>query len=264
MEKVYNQLTAAYDQLFIQHINEFKEQSEKNRKYAAFYPVFGTTENEPAEFLIYGQAVKGWGSVFNTSEELDENAFLREAILYSNDRYKEKNHSPLDWVNVYWSQSGYSKLITTAAEKDFYPSLSYSTARSFFWNVIYKLICRYYKLDENSWDWAKKIVWSNLYKIAPAEMRNPDDDECRWQETGSVALIKRELDEIKPRFCIVITNDAWWQPFRTHLKTTVLHKQKDDMIESVETYGKTRIIVTTRPFAGNSDKHASRILELLG
>ncbi|MCD2422813.1 hypothetical protein LQ567_08575 [Niabella pedocola] len=256
-------LTSGYNQLFLHNINTFKAQCEKNKEYAAFYPSFGATEHEPAEFLIYGQAVKGWKPVFDASTPFDQRSFIRDAISYSNDRYKEKNHSPLDWVNVYWSKSSYSTFVNTEAERDFYPSISYNTSRSFFWNVTYKLVCRYYGLDEYGWEWAKKIVWSNLYKIAPAAMQNPNDEECLWQEAGASALIKSELDEIKPKFCIVITNDTWWQPFRTQLKTTVLHTQKDSIIESVEAYGQTRIIVTTRPFAGNSDNHASRILELL-
>lgn len=265
MAKTYNTLSSDYDKLFIRNIEEFKKQAYKNRKYAVFYPSFGTPKGDKTEFLIYGQAVKGWGSVFNSSVELNKEQLLREAIDYSNDYYQERNHSPLDWVNVYWGKNYYRRFVTTQAEKEFYPPVSYSLFRSFFWNVIYKLICRYYGLDENGLDWSKKLVWSNLYKIAPAERKNPNDEECLWQEKLSIDLVKKEIEEIRPKFCIVLTNDSWWQPFRASLKTEMLSyaKLKSGIVESIERYKDTKIIVTTRPFRGSSNKHVKEILELI-
>lgn len=265
MQRTFSCLSPDYNELFIKNIEEFKKQADKNRRYAVFYPSFGIPKDDKPEFLIYGQAVKGWGSVFNSSVELNKAQLLKEAIEYSNDYYQEKNHSPLDWVNVYWGKNSYRRFVTTQAEKEFYPPMSYSTFRSFFWNVSYKLICRYYGLDENGLDWSKKLVWSNLYKIAPAERKNPNDEECSWQEKISLELARKEIEEIKPKFCIVLTNDAWWQPFRISLKTEVspLQNQKKGIVESVEKYKDTKIIVTTRPFKGSSDNHVKQILELI-
>ena len=143
--------------------------------------------------------------------------------------------------------------------------MPYSTFRSFFWNVTYKLICRYYDLDKNSWDWSRKLVWSNLYKIAPAEGKNPNEEECSWRKKISIELIKNEIEEIKPKFCIVLTNDSWWKPFRDKLKTEVLthSKLKKGIIQSIELYNGTKIIVTTRPYSGNSANHVNEILELI-
>lgn len=265
MNNYYNCLSPGYGELFIRNIEEFKRQAGKNRKYAVFYPSFGAAKNENPEFLVYGQAVKGWGSIFNSSLEINKEQLLKEAIEYSNDFYKEKNHSPLDWVNVYWGKNYYRRFVTTQAEKEFYPPMSYSTSMSFFWNVTYKIICRYYGLDENSWDWSKRLVWSNLYKIAPAERKNPNDIECKWQEKLSIDLVKKEIEEITPKFCIVLTNDSWWQPFRNNLNTQTLQFQNQNkgIVESVEQYKDTKIIVTTRPFKGSSDKHVKQILEVI-
>lgn len=143
--------------------------------------------------------------------------------------------------------------------------MPYSTFRSFFWNVTYKLICSYYELDEDSWDWSRKLVWSNLYKIAPAERKNPNNMECQWQEKLAIDLVKKEIEEIKPKFCIVLTNDSWWQPFRRNLNTHSLQLQiqKKGIVESVEQYKDTKIVVTTRPFKGSSNKHVKEILKLI-
>jgi hypothetical protein len=182
MNKTYNSLSSDYDELFIQNIMEFKKQAEKNRKFAVFYPSFGTPKDQNPEFLIYGQAVKGWSPVFNSSDKINKKKLLKDAIDYSNDFYIKENHSPLDWVNVYWGKNYYRKFVITESEKEFYPPMKFSTFGSFFWNVTYKLICQYYHFNENKWDWSKKIVYSNLYKIAPSEGKNPEVEERKWQE----------------------------------------------------------------------------------
>ncbi|MBS1753449.1 MAG: hypothetical protein JST34_05315 [Bacteroidetes bacterium] len=262
---VIDSLSFDYDELFIKNVEEFKKKANKNKKYAIFYPSFGIPKDDKPEFLIYGQAVKGWDPVFNSSLKLNKKQLLKKAIDNSNKYYKGKNHTPLDWVNVYWGESYYRKFVTTEADKKFYPPMPYSTFRSFFWNVTYKLICRYYDLDKNSWDWSRKLVWSNLYKIAPAEGKNPNEEECSWQKKISIELIKNEIEEIKPKFCIVLTNDSWWKPFRDKLKTEVLthSKLKKGIIQSIELYNGTKIIVTTRPYSGNSANHVNEILELI-
>ncbi|MGC4232098.1 MAG: hypothetical protein QM594_03745 [Niabella sp.] len=111
------------------------------------------------------------------------------------------------------------------------------------------------------------MVWSNLYKIAPAEGRNPNNEECKWQLKFSAALVRKELDEIKPKFCIVLTNNTWWKYFCENLKTKILQqysKQNDGIIESVEKYGETQIIVTKRPFlGGKSDEYVNETLKIV-
>lgn len=89
--------------------------------------------------------------------------------------------------------------------------------------------------------------------------------ECQWQEKLAIDLVKKEIEEIKPKFCIVLTNDSWWQPFRRNLNTHSLQLQiqKKGIVESVEQYKDTKIVVTTRPFKGSSNKHVKEILKLI-
>lgn len=252
--KIYNQLSYSYGKLFIQNIQQFSKHIKNKNKYTVFYPTFGIRQAEQCDFLIYGQALNG-GDV---GRGFKENG-LKSLIEWWNSYYE--GHTPLDWVNVYWSKSLYEKKINTKELKDFYEPLKYTTWRSFFWNVTYKLICDFSDLDKNvSWEWTKKMVWSNLYKISPAKGGNPSDDECKWQEL-SHQLIQKEIEEINPRFCIVMTNDAWWEPFRMKLGTI---KQKlSQNIESVEKYNNTTIIVTKRSRVGKSSDIAKEILQTI-
>jgi hypothetical protein len=116
--------------------------------------------------------------------------------------------------------------------------------------------------DPESWKWAKRMVWSNLYKIAPAK-GNPDWFEKDSQKKLSVELVKKELDEIKPKFCIVLTNEEWWRPFRDKLNPIILNNKSAPEVMSFEQYSNTKIIITKRPKFGNNIKYVSQILKLI-
>lgn len=272
MTKIISDLfSAEYNKLFIENIGEFaKAAKNKEEDYCAFYPAFGK-DGKDFDFIIYGQAVKGWQPIFKAADKINGEEFIKQSAEYSNSFYADNekgDHSPLDWVNARWSQGVYNQL--NEAEREFYGDSEwgdYYTFRSFFWNVTYKLINRWYGLDENSIGWAKKIIWSNLYKIAPAERMNPSEEERVWQMKKSIELVKKEIAEINPRFCIVLTNDTWWEPFRQKLKTkTITDLENKEYIESYEQYPDrdTRIIVTKRPFSGgNSNICADEIISLI-
>lgn len=261
--EIYNQFSVAYNVLFQESIQSFKEAVGSDRKYAVFYPSFGIKPDEHCNFLIYGQAVNGWSPDFNTHDRIDYKQLLQDSIEYSNSYYKKKNHSPLDWVNIYWSNSSYNEHVKTGEEIICYPKLEYRVFRSFFWNVVYKLVCRFYDIDTESFDWSKKIVWSNLYKIAPKEGGNPNDKECLLQDKYSFELVKKEIEELKPKYCIVITNETWWKPFQEYLNSEKINQKTSDVIQSIEMYKGTKIIVTSRPFSGNNSNHANEILDAL-
>lgn len=258
----YCLLSEDYDKIFKKNIEVFKKNNEGTKEYDVFYPSFGITDKKECDFIVYGQSIKGWTPQITDKVDIDE--LTQCAKNFSNGYFE--GHTPLDWINIYWSSSTYKTHIVTKEEKEFYPEIKYSACRSFFWNVTYKLISKYYNYDYNSWDWSKKIVWSNLYKIAPSERKNPDEFECKWQEKISIELVKKELDELKPRFCIVLTNDPWWEPFRNKIGTSKVSFIKDSngIIQSIEKYKNTLIIVTSRPYSGGkSELYVEELIKLL-
>jgi len=168
----------------------------------------------------------------------------------------------IDWVNAQWCNSDYNKFADNPEFVEFYNG-DYRVFRSFFWNVIKKLISDYYGFERESWEWSKKIVWSNLYKIAP-DGRNPNWQEMDFQKETSFELVRKEIEEINPKFCIVLTNLSWWQPFGEALNTIKIeNKYIPAEIESVEMYNNTKIIVTKRPRFGDSDYYIREILKLI-
>lgn len=266
MENVTNLFSPLYDELFIQNILNFKKNAVKRKRYAVFFPSFGDPSKLKSDFLIYGQAVNRWTPEFDPSIDIIGKDILKKAREYSNSFYKDEHeiHSPLDWINIYWCKSSYKQYVINKQLKKYYPKMTYLTFRSFFWNVTYKLICRYYGINESKWHWSGKMVWSNLYKIAPAEGGNPDNDECLWQHDISLELVRREIEEIKPKYCIILTNYDWWQPFQEHLQTKIISRSESSIIESIELYDQTKIIVTSRPFRGSSNQHVEEMLKKIG
>lgn len=265
MEPIYNQLSEEYSKLYLKNILQFQNQSKKytsdNNWFVDFYPSFGTRPDEYPEFLIYGQAPNGWGTGFNVNDQIEPDK-ISKSIEYSNSYYVKENHCPLDWVNVQWSDSTYNKHCKDESLRGYYPD-NYRTSRSFFWNVVYKLICDFYSLDKNGWDWARKLVWSNLYKLAPGRS-NPDIYERDLQQSVSGELVKMEIEEITPKYCIVLTGSDWWKPFRKILKPQIFQTENlPSHIESHEQYNQTEIIVTERPRVGNSDEFVKQILEVI-
>jgi hypothetical protein len=109
----------------------------------------------------------------------------------------------------------------------------------------------------------KKIAWSNLYKIAP-EDANPNGYERIRQLPLSSDLIKKEIEEINPKYCIVITGSQWWQHFHELINPQVIESDGlPSEIVNYERYNQTDIIVTNRPRFGNSDLFAQQILKLI-
>ncbi|MBM3436330.1 MAG: hypothetical protein FJY07_08975 [Bacteroidetes bacterium] len=264
-EKIFNKLSEKYDSLFIENIETFRKAANPAGEYSVFYPSFGIRRENKCDFLILGQATNGWSPNFRTSDEVISADLCQKSYEYSNCYCKEREHNPLDWVNVFWSKSTYQNEISNNTCNEFYEKSDYFTFHSFFWNVVYKTICDHYKFKDrrNSWEWTKKMVWSNLYKIAPSNGYNPNDIEKEWQRKLSLGLIKQEIDELKPRFCIVLTNLSWWEPFQKILEPTIINKSETDEIHSVQWYKNTKIIVTKRPARGNHDNYATEILKKL-
>jgi hypothetical protein len=230
-------------------------------KYSVFYPTFGNLKQFKYDFIFYGQSIKGWEPNLKEFESQTKEEFINACIAYSNDYDEKRNHSPLDWVNVYWSNEAYKETCGNGEKEVFYPPMKYRTHRSYFWNVVYKLVNKYYGSDENSWGWTRKIVWSNLYKVAPTAGENPSDTDCNWQWPGSLELVKMEIEQIKPKYCIFLTNLSWMEGFDDLMKNKI--NASNNLIQYVGLYNNTTVIVTKRPFLGNSSFLVSEILNLI-
>lgn len=257
--KNYSFLSEQYDSIFHENIKQFyvnicKHHNRKSGRYCLFYPSFGSSEKSEIDFIVYGQAPKGWKPEFTLSP-FDERKLLLDAKEFSNTIH-EGELNPIDWVNINWSKKTKEGFAENLRVDD------YNAFKSLFWNITYKLISDYYKIDRNKPDWSGKIVWSNLMKIAPAERRNPTDLMYEAQLKSCIKLFKQELKEIQPKYAILLTNLSWAESFIKDLVVFDLSGGNND-IEWVGQYGDTLVIVTKRPFQGKSDNFVKEILKII-
>ncbi len=255
--KNYSVFSKEYETLFEENLTSFCRNIKKtnnpkyiNKEYSLFFPSCGTDKKEEVDFLIYGQATKEWKPIFRVIDS-KFSSLVQSAKEFSNTYYPREN-SPLDWVNKIWNEK---------------------MCRSFFWNVTYKLINCYKKglknipAQKEDWlykdDWYNNMIWSNLMKIAPtSERRNPNEEEWDAQLEFSKKLFQSEIIEVKPKYVILLTNWGWAKDFLED-KEFSIEKSENDFIEAYGNFGKTKIIVTKRPFVGNNEECVNQILELI-
>jgi hypothetical protein len=266
---IYNQFSTKYNQTYLQNLLEFQCRASQfyceGEYFVDFYPSFGTKPGGDTDFLVYGQAVGGWGTGIGSHTPLEHDK-LEKSITFSNSYCGAKGHCPLDWVNVQWTKTLYTGHMSDPILRAHYEirDPNYWAHRSFFWNTTFKTISDYYSYDREDWDWTKQMVWSNLYKIAPEES-NPNQVQMLMQQPLAYELVKLEIEELQPKYCIVLTNREWWLPFGYYLNTKPIEYDKSlfGEIVSLEQYQSTIIIVTSRPRWGTGEVHAKHICDLL-
>lgn len=262
-------LSSQYDTLYQEHLLAFQRRRAnaycEPKKYTDFYPSIGVPKEKPVEFILYGQSVGGWQAEHDYSTPLAMQHVDRSRD-YSNDHFPDR--SPLDWVNAMWSKGYWSRLDPEEREYYFNRFGDYRSS-SPFWQLIWKVIARKCSLGEEDNSWTERLVWSNLYKIAPQDGRehpNPSEEDRVLQRPECVGLVEQELRELRPKYCIVYTNDSWWAPFRKGLmrglEEVPLKERLDGFVQRVEQWEDTRIVVVKRSKVA-SNKAVDDILKCL-
>lgn len=139
--------------------------------------------------MFVGRAVNGWGTEFKL-KNIDSNLLLDN--LFSS---LPNNNCPLKWVESSWG-------ITD----------KYNPNKSAFWRVVKQISENINGLD-CSHHWSSKVIWSNLYKIAPNEGGNPSDGLCNAQFNACNELLEAEIREFKPKYIVFLTGYNWFDGF---------------------------------------------------
>ncbi len=226
LSETYNTLFKQTVSSFADNIKQSKDDSLISKKYSSFYPSLGKSFLASRQLLVIGQATNGWHPkwfVKNIPSQTDK--IVLDSIDFSGE---ENGKCPLEWINEKWG--------------------AYKLFRSFFWNVTYKLVKAKYNRTDT--DWNNIIAWSNLMKIAPADYGNPNNEERQAQLDSCAKLFRQELEDLKPKNVLIITNlDVWAEPILRQASIKI--KNVDgNYIQAIGQYEDTKIIVTRRPFFG--------------
>ncbi len=187
-------------------------------------------------FLFVGKAVNGW-----VTDETD----VKKLFDINNDKRIFARDDQMEWVN---NLSGNTS--------------GYNTRKSAFWRLIEKVAIIHYPEK-----WYSNIAWTNLYKIAPSESGNPNEELKEAQQKYCFELLEKEIEILSPKYVIMLTSD-WEKPFLEYLddkeKPNILSKKEWGECEtSMREIKGIKFITSPHPQGKNEGEHKDAIIELI-
>lgn len=194
-------------------------------------------KNNNFKLMVVGRAVNGWEYDFDSCESEEDvlNAILNQTFTFE-DIVKEEG---------------------IQGEKS-----TYFYSKSPFWRLIRKLLESYGE-GEN---YNKKVLWSNLYKIAPRNGGNPGWLLIRPELQTYIDMIKKEIEIYKPTHILFITDIGYFNPYPLNSKYPRFGENLNvneicgyDYVVAEGQYEKVKIVVCKRPEQRNTDNMVMEI-----
>jgi hypothetical protein len=169
------------------------------------------------ELMVVGRAVNGWkASCYPSELTVAEKTewFVTEMFKSGGDAEDTPETCALDWVNVHWGKVD-----------------DYNTRRSAFWRSVRRIVVGLGVVHDADRSWPSRIVWSNLYKIAPSKGGNPRESLAAAQSSGCKRLLLREIKTFRPKR-IVFATGGWANEFLTDeaIFVSAVEKQRSENI----------------------------------
>ena len=148
------------------------------------------------ELMVVGRAPNGWdwdeGFLHADVADMDNAlSYVDKSIAYMT-----SVEDPLGWID---EQAGASD--------------GYNTNRSAFWRVSRGVLEGLCGATPDGRRWSSRLVWSNLYKIAPAHGGNPSNSLADKQEGLATELLQQELADYRPKAILFLTGRDWADAF---------------------------------------------------
>lgn len=195
------------------------------------------------EFMIIGRAVNGNKEFDFAPEELSDSTKRSD---YLNRLFLEDPRR-LAWISLCWGRKR---------------TEGYSPSRSAFFRVMRSVASRLGVIDITDPDWAQKLVYSNLYKVAPTKTGNPTVKLIRLQKAKCIDILKEEIVAWKPKRILFLTGMDWARDFLNGIGAFAISANQEDIFS-----GKLRIdsmtidvVVAPHPMAKAEDPIVSGIL----
>lgn len=195
----------------IQHIDQNNIRTPKDGLLATQFLSKG--KSYKGDLMIVGRAVNGGSSswLHETYRKENPHEFLEHAYTNSLD-------NPMQWIHATW---GSARGRSTRANK------VYDPARSPFWQLAKSTIGKFTTVDDSfETDWAHRLAWSNLYKVAPKNGGNPGTRLAMLQQSYCKRILVKELEDSMPKRVLFVTatkgtnrtRDTWFHPFEETVK----------------------------------------------
>lgn len=166
-------------------------------KLTGFLAMEGRSYPSSGGLMVVGRAVNGWTGEYLPEEFADRDFRENHASDLQEMSVPNGQGCPMAWVTKQWGATDV-----------------YNTRKSAFWRVIKQVTERMGISKPGSEDWPSHLIWSNLYKLSPAEGGNPGRS-CliNTQLCGCKQLFKHELQDYCPKYLLLLTGKDWAEPF---------------------------------------------------
>lgn len=242
-------LSGSYDELFdsmLMAVGSWRPRGDRNPKLVACWPARGRRFTPRRSILVAGRATNGFTPDSTLSAVRDPAE--RRGIVAGARRAAETpglvgvsadpGASALCWVN----QSGGQQYRhgTTGS-------------RSRFWQVT-RVLLRMVEDDVVEANWAARLAWSNLAKIAPQKQGtaegggNPCWSLRKAQMDACIELLRQEVSELDPGIVLVIAGEEWYEPYARGLGLELRRRPEAEQVVHVATEsGGRKWLLTNRP-----------------
>ena len=130
-------------------------------------------------------------------------------------------------------------------------------------------VCEQLNIGDRN-NWPSHLVWSNLYKIAPAAGGNPSDQLCNIQFLGCVDLFCYELERFRPKYLLMVTDKIWANDFINRIAKVPDHPVNQDCnyvdhsgILTTPNGHRLRVVVAKRPEGNPEEIWTNQVIETI-
>lgn len=275
-ECIYSEL---YDTLTESDANRIRFTVPLNRPmWTSFTAVKGCKfdEQRDCRFMLIGRAINGWDEARVYDDGLSKSEFVSSSMknLFNDaSTHLPNREDRFDWIseiaeegiaptNQYRTGIDFSEELIV--EEPYYLSMP-------LWNYSMEVWCKLTGNPVNTaWTnkWYEKIVWSNLYKVAPTMGGNPDEGLKKLQGEACRKLLKAEIEEFKPTHILFVTGyNAWFENFSNLFDENIPFERKPEYNNYVEASGiwhlsdgcKVNIVVAVRPERRNKEGYVNAV-----
>jgi len=185
-----------------------------------------------SKIMLVGRAINGWENYWQHDMSVEQYA-------------KRVLSNSIESNGLSWTRSSNN------------PS-GYNINRSAFWRVTRGII---QGLGEDiSSDWTEKLVWSNLYKIAPKDGGNPSPKLCRLQRESCKKILLNEIDQVQPKDILFITGMDWFVDFADLFSIEQVNRT---FVVAKGVYGNSKIVVSNRPEGKPEKESVNEVISII-
>jgi hypothetical protein len=168
------------------------------------------------DLMVVGRAVNGWTKGMLPQEFKDD----KNIEILLDDVFKSVTAGqpcPMQWVSQCWGNYDHD----------------YNTRKSAFWRVIRRVVDELEIADVERPEWPSHLVWSNLYKFAPAVGGNPSATLCAMQLDECESLLQEEIHAYRPKRILFLTSLGWVEPFMAKIEAETKAIPEQQYVEAV-------------------------------